>query len=87
MIFNLLIVTKIFNILMFCFFYFSDPNRPMNLDSMYSNLQWPVYDGTSQIYLDITTNMGGNSAKSRLRAHAVEFWNNVLPKLQSLGKQ
>ncbi|XP_045156652.2 neuroligin-4, X-linked-like [Mercenaria mercenaria] len=64
-----------------------NPNTPMDLQSIYSNLQWPSYDIVTESYLKITSNMGANSAGTRLAARAVEFWNDLLPSLQSLGKQ
>ncbi|KAL4226243.1 Carboxylesterase 5A [Mactra antiquata] len=62
-----------------------NPNYPVSLQPLY-DVTWPEYDGTDEKYLVIDENMTPSSVKQRLAARAVEFWNNVLPAVQTYSK-
>lgn len=61
----------------------SDPNKPIDPQSVYEELIWPPFDKNSQSYLEISPHMDGASVKNRLAARATKFWNDLLPKIQS----
>lgn len=60
-----------------------DPNRPESLQQLMDGLVWPEYRADEEKYLEMSPAM---SVKSRLRARAVQFWNELLPELQRLSK-
>ncbi|XP_045187891.2 neuroligin-4, Y-linked-like [Mercenaria mercenaria] len=60
-----------------------NPNAPVDLQSIYSGLQWPLYETLTEAYLKITPNMNADSVKTKLAERAVEFWNDELPGIQS----
>ncbi|KAL4224436.1 Cocaine esterase [Mactra antiquata] len=62
-----------------------NPNHPVSLQSLY-DVTWPEYDRTDEYYLEINDKMSATSAKKRLNARAIEFWNNLIPDVQQFSK-
>ena len=73
------------HLLILFYFIFRNPNTPTNVRQWF-DINWQKY-GTEKNYLEITPDMTQNSVKTRLAARGVEFWNNVIPKLQNIPCQ
>ena len=65
---------------MMCFFYFRNPNLPVDF-KQYLNATWPSYDRMTKYYLEISFNVTPTSVKQHFSARAMRFWSKLIPEI------